>query len=73
MSDTPGRGSNPPIIFRIISSPAGWRIIGADSEPMATLYLSRRLAVEHAHEMVAVLKTHGQPASVIVEGECPAG
>jgi hypothetical protein len=69
MSDTPGR---PPVIFRVVGVPAGWRIVGADSTPMATLYLSRKLAAEHAHEMAAVLKTHGQPASVIVEGECPA-
>ena len=73
MSDTPVRGSNQPIIFRVVSDPAGWRILGSDSVPMATLYLSRKLAAEHAREMAAVLKTHGQPASVIVEGECPAG
>jgi len=72
MSDTPDRGSSPPILFRVVDTPAGWRIIGADSEPMATLYLSRKLAIEHAREMAAVLKTHGQSASVIVEGECPA-
>ena len=39
---------------------------------MSTLYLSRRLAAEHAQEMVDVLKGYGQRAQVVVEGECPA-
>jgi hypothetical protein len=73
MSDTPARGSSPPIIFRVVGVPAGWRILGADSVPMATIYLSRKLAAEHAREMAAVLETHGQSASVIVEDERPAG
>jgi hypothetical protein len=44
MSDTPARGPTPPIIFRVVADPAGWRIIGADAVPMSTLYLSRKLA-----------------------------
>ena len=72
MSDTPGRGLNPPIIFRVVSDPAGWRIIGADAVPMSTLYLSLRLATEHAEEMVEVLKNYGQQAQVIVESGCSA-
>ena len=56
MSDTPERGPGQPITFRVVSGPAGWRIIGADAAPMSTLYLSRKLAAEHAQEMVEVLK-----------------
>jgi hypothetical protein len=72
MSDTPARGPTQPIIFRVVADPAGWRIIGADAVPMSTLYLSRKLATEHAKEMVEVLKNYGQQAQVIVEGGCPA-
>jgi hypothetical protein len=72
MSDTPDRGEGRPIIFRVVSGAAGWRIIGADAAPMSTIYLSRRLAVEHAQEMVDVLKGYGQRAQVVVEGECTA-
>jgi hypothetical protein len=71
MSDTPDSGSKPPIIFRVVGAPAGWRIIGADATPMSTLYLSRKLAAEHARELAAVLKGYGQQATV-VEGECTA-
>ena len=72
MSDTPERGTGQPITFRVVSGPAGWRIIGADARPMSTLYLSRKLATEHAQEMVDVLKGYGQRARVVVEGECTA-
>ncbi len=72
MSDTPDRGAGQPITFRVVSGAAGWRIIGADATAMSTLYLSRRLAAEHAQEMVDVLKGYGQRAQVVVEGECPA-
>ena len=72
MSDLPDRGAGQPITFRIVRDPAGWRIIGADAVPMSTLYLSRRLAAEHAQELVDVLKGYGQRAQVLVEGECTA-
>ncbi|HEY3888341.1 MAG TPA: hypothetical protein VGL73_07195 [Caulobacteraceae bacterium] len=72
MSDTPERGPGQPITFRVVSVPAGWRIIGADAAPMSMLYLSRKLATVHAQEMVDVLKGFGQPAQVVVEGECTA-
>ena len=72
MSDTPDHGAKRPITFRVVSAPAGWRIIGADAAPMSTLYLSRKLAVEHARELAAVLKGYGQQARVVVEGECTA-
>jgi hypothetical protein len=72
MSDAPPPGSTP-LIFRVVNSPAGWRIIGADAAPMATLYLSRRLASEHAQEIVEVLRGYGQRAEVIVEDDCAAG
>ncbi|HEX4196171.1 MAG TPA: hypothetical protein VHZ26_01890 [Caulobacteraceae bacterium] len=72
MSDTPEHGSKPPMIFRVVSAPAGWRIIGADAVPMSTLYLSRKLAAEHARELATVLKGYGQQARVVVEGECAA-
>jgi hypothetical protein len=72
MSDTPDHGSKPSITFRVVGVPAGWRIIGADGEPMSTLYLSRKLAAEHARELAAVLKGYGQQARVVVEGECTA-
>jgi alkanesulfonate monooxygenase SsuD/methylene tetrahydromethanopterin reductase-like flavin-dependent oxidoreductase (luciferase family) len=72
MSDSSPPGSGQPIIFRVVSGPAGWRIIGADAAPMSTLYLSRNLAAEHAQEIVEVLKGYGQHARVVVEGQCPA-
>jgi hypothetical protein len=72
MSDTPDPGLGQPIIFRVVNGAAGWRIIGADGVPMSTLYLSGKLAAEHAEEMVDVLKGYGQRAEVIVEGERPA-
>jgi hypothetical protein len=72
MSDTPDRGAGQPITFRVVSGPAGWRIIGADATPMSTLYLSRKLAAEHAQEMVDVLRGYGQRAQVVVEDDCPA-
>ncbi len=72
MSEIASRGLSKPIIFRVVSAPAGWRILGADAIPMATVYLSRRLAVEHANEMAEVLQGHGQQAEVIVEGEGPS-
>lgn len=72
MSDMPEHGPGQPIIFRVVSGPAGWRIIGADAAPMSTLYLSRKLAAEHAQEMVDVLRGYGQRAQVVVEGDCTA-
>jgi hypothetical protein len=57
------------ITFKIVSTPAGWRIVGAGSLTISTLYLSRDLAVEHARELAEVMRGHGQLTRVIVEGE----
>lgn len=73
MSDTPSRGPGQPVVFRVVSAPAGWKIVGVDAIPMSTLYLSRELATAHARELAEVLKGHGQRARVVVEGECQAG
>ena len=51
MSDTPSRGPGRPIVFRVVSAPAGWKIVGVDAIPMSTLYLSRELAAAHAREL----------------------
>jgi hypothetical protein len=57
------------ITFRVVGTPAGWRIVGVDSLTMSTLYLSREHAVGHAREMAQVMMSHGQPVKVLVEGE----
>jgi hypothetical protein len=60
-----------PIVFRIVATPAGWRIVGVDSLTMSTLYLSQELAVGHAREMAEVMRGHGQLTTVVIEGETP--
>jgi hypothetical protein len=57
------------ITFKVVNTPAGWTIAAAGSVPMSTLYLSRDMAVEHARELAAVMRGHGQLARVVVEGE----
>jgi hypothetical protein len=69
MSDIPSRDPGQPLVFRVVSAPAGWRIVGVDAIAMSTLYLSRDLAAAHARELAEVLKGHGQRARVVVEGE----
>jgi hypothetical protein len=60
-----------PIVFRVVATPAGWRIVGVDSLTMSTLYLSQELAAAHAREMAEVMRTHGQLIDVVIEGETP--
>ena len=60
-----------PITFRVVATPAGWRIVGVDSLTMSTLYLSQDLAVAHARELAEVMRSHGQMTTVVIEGETP--
>jgi hypothetical protein len=55
------------ITFRVVRTPAGWRILGADSRAMSTIHLSFEAALTQARSMVDVLATHGEAARVIVD------
>ncbi|MFI4936000.1 MAG: hypothetical protein ACHP7N_15385 [Caulobacterales bacterium] len=55
------------ITFRVVTTSAGWSIVG--SNPMSTVYLSQKAAIEHANEMAAVMRGHGEQVTVLVEDE----
>ena len=53
------------ITFRVVKSPKGWSI--ESNSPISTNYLSRQQAIDHANELADVLRSHGQPAMVVVD------
>ena len=53
------------ITLRIITTSAGWSIVG--SNPMSTIYLSQKAAFEHANEMAAIMRRHGEEVTVLIE------
>ncbi|HXQ11556.1 MAG TPA: hypothetical protein VN805_11235 [Caulobacteraceae bacterium] len=55
------------ITFRVVRSPAGWRIYGVEQLANSTLYLSLDAALTQARSMADVLARHGHPARVIVD------
>ena len=70
--ETPMPSSDPPadgaaITFRVIRSPAGWRIQGAESLAVSTIYLSLEAALAQTQSMADVLARHGYQARVIVD------
>jgi hypothetical protein len=60
------------LTFRIVRTPAGWRIVGHDSLTISTLYLSLEAALSQARSMTEVMIQHGQRARVVVDaGDLP--
>jgi hypothetical protein len=55
------------ITFRVVRTPAGWRIFGVETLAIATIYLSLDAALTQARSMADVLARHGHPARVIVD------
>jgi hypothetical protein len=55
------------ITFRVVRSPAGWRIYGVEQLANSTIYLSLDAALTQARSMADVLARHGHPARVIVD------
>ncbi|MGH3427899.1 MAG: hypothetical protein ACRDQZ_10085 [Mycobacteriales bacterium] len=60
-------GAGPAIIFRVVRTPAGWRIHGAETLAISTIYLSLEAALTQARSMADVLARHGHAARVVVE------
>ncbi len=55
------------ITFRVVRTPAGWRIFGAQSLAITTIYLSLEAALTQAQSMADALARHGHRARVVVE------
>jgi hypothetical protein len=55
------------ITFRVVRSPAGWRILGADRLAISTIYPSLEAALEQARALADAMVSHGQPAAVVVD------
>jgi len=55
------------VTFRVVRTPAGWRIVGVDSLTISTLYLSLESAMAQARSMAEVMNQHGQLARVVVD------
>jgi hypothetical protein len=72
-SSEPPAGDGMAITFRVVRTPAGWRIYGADAPAMSTIYLSLEAALAQAQSMADVLARHGHAARVIVEPDAIAG
>ncbi|HLK23238.1 MAG TPA: hypothetical protein VKT30_01125 [Caulobacteraceae bacterium] len=72
MLPDPPAGDGEAITFRVVRTPAGWRIYGAASLAITTIYLSLEAALEQARSMADVLARHGHVAKVVVEPD-PAG
>ncbi|HLI66045.1 MAG TPA: hypothetical protein VKU90_06740 [Caulobacteraceae bacterium] len=68
LKDTPPLDSAP-FTFRVVRSPAGWKILGAERLAISTIYLSLEAALAQARAMADVMVSHGQPAAVIVDPE----
>jgi len=66
-SSEPPASDGAAITFRVVRTPAGWRIHGAESLAIATIYLSLEAALSQARSMADVLARHGHAARVVVE------
>jgi hypothetical protein len=66
-SDDPQAGDGEAITFRVVRTPAGWRIFGVETLAISTIYLSLDAALTQARSMADVLAKHGHPARVIVD------
>ena len=66
-SSEPPADNGAAITFRVVRSPAGWRILGAESLATSTIYLSLEAALTQARSMADVLARHGHQARVIVD------
>ena len=68
-SSEPPAADGGAITFRVVRTPAGWRIYGAATLAIQTIYLSLESALTQAQSMADVLARHGHPARVIVDPE----
>ena len=72
-SSEPPAGEGQVITFRVVRTPAGWRIYGVESPAISTIYLSLDAALTQARSMADVLARHGHPARVIVDPDAAVG